>query len=236
MKEINPKMNIFIINRDIRTYGLREDLYTKARELGVIFVRYETDAKPVVAKEGNDLTVQFVDHILKRPIKVKADHLILASAILPNESKELVELYKCSTSAEGFLTEAHPNMSVDGLFLAGLCHYPKPIDEAVAQAQAAVSRASVILSKSVMTLDSIKSEATANCDGCALCVDTCPYNAITLEAYTDTDGKEHRRIRTDKALCKGCGVCMATCPKGGVDINGFTMEQIKAQVMSALAS
>ncbi len=126
-------------------------------------------------------------------------------------------------------------MSVDGLFLAGLCHYPKPIDEAVAQAQAAVSRASVILAKDVMPLDSIKSFVTDKCDGCALCVDTCPYNAITLEAY-EQDGKEHHRIATDKALCKGCGVCMATCPKGGVDVLGFTMDQIRAQIDSALAS
>ena len=238
MKKLNPEMNIFILNRDIRTYGLREELYTKARELGIFFVRYSLDNKPKVQKSGSDLFVEFTDPILRRPLKVKADFLVLASAILPNESKELVELYKCSVSADGFLTEAHPklrpvDMSVDGLFLAGLCHYPKPVDEAIAQAQAAVSRAGVILSKSVMQLDSIKSAVTANCDGCALCVDTCPYKAIALEAY-DEEGKEHRRIKTDKALCKGCGVCMATCPKGGVDIGGFTYNQIKAQIVSAL--
>ena len=99
-----------ILNRDIRTYGLREDLYTKAREAGVLFVRYSVDNKPKVAKAGADLMVEFVDPILHRPIKIKADYLVLASAILPNESKELVELYKCATSAEGFLTEAHPKL------------------------------------------------------------------------------------------------------------------------------
>jgi heterodisulfide reductase subunit A len=124
-------------------------------------------------------------------------------------------------------------MSVDGLFLAGLCHYPKPVDEAVAQAQAAVSRAGVILAKSVMPLDSIKSMVTDKCDGCALCVDTCPYKAITLTVYTE-NGREHKRIATDKALCKGCGICMATCPKQGVNVGGFTMDQLKAQVESIL--
>jgi len=239
LKKMNPDMNVFIFNRDIRTYGLREDLYTEARKLGVIFIRYEVENKPKVSKEGDSLYVTGVDHILHKELKIKADHLVLASAIVPNQTKELVELYKCSVGGEGFLTEAHPklrpvDMSVDGLFLAGLCHYPKPVDEAVAQAQAAVSRAGVILSKSVMPLDSIKSAVTEKCDGCALCVDTCPYNAISLETYDD-GGKEHKRIATDKALCKGCGICMATCPKRGVDVAGFTMNQISAQIDTALA-
>jgi len=238
LKKLNPDMNIFIFNRDIRTYGLREDLYTEARRLGVIFVRYELDKKPKVIKEGDSLYVMGEDHILHKTLKIKADYLVLASAIVANQTKELVELYKCSVGADGFLTEAHPklkpvDMSVDGLFLAGLCHYPKPVDEAVAQAQAAVSRAGVILAKSVMPLDSIKSMVTTKCDGCALCVDTCPYNAITLTVYSE-NGREHKRIATDKALCKGCGICMATCPKQGVDVGGFTMDQLKAQVETIL--
>jgi len=238
LKKLNPDMNVFIFNRDIRTYGLREDLYTEARRLGVIFVRYETEKKPKIIKDGDALYVVGDDPILGKTLKIKADYLVLASAIVPNQTKELVELYKCSVGADGFLTEAHPklrpvDMSVDGLFLAGLCHYPKPVDEAVAQAQAAVSRAGVILAKSVMPLDSIKSMVTDKCDGCALCVDTCPYKAISLTVYVE-NGREHKRIATDKALCKGCGICMATCPKQGVDVGGFTMNQLKAQVQSIL--
>jgi heterodisulfide reductase subunit A len=142
LKKLNPDMNVFIFNRDIRTYGLREDLYTEARRLGVIFVRYEADKKPQVVKEGGALYVTGDDHILHTPLRIKADYLVLATAIVPNQTRELVDLYKCSVGADGFLTEAHPklrpvDMSVDGLFLAGLCHYPKPVDEAVAQAQAA---------------------------------------------------------------------------------------------------
>jgi heterodisulfide reductase subunit A len=238
LKKLNPDMNVFIFNRDIRTYGLREDLYTEARRLGVIFVRYEVEKKPQIIKDGDALYVVGDDPILGKTLKIKADYLVLASAIVPNQTKELVELYKCSVGADGFLTEAHPklrpvDMSVDGLFLAGLCHYPKPVDEAVAQAQAAVSRAGVILAKSVMPLDSIKSMVTDKCDGCALCVDTCPYKAISLTVYVE-NGREHKRIATDKALCKGCGICMATCPKQGVDVGGFTMNQLKAQVESIL--
>ena len=153
--------------------------------------------------------------------------------------QNLVELFKFGINADGFINEAHPklrpvDLTVDGLFVAGLCHHPKPLDEAVSQAKAAVSRAGVILAKERMSLDAIKSYVTENCDGCALCLDVCPYLAIKLEEYKD-NGHAHRRIITDKALCKGCGLCDATCPKGGVAIHGFTMDQLKAQVDEVVA-
>ena len=168
------------------------------------------------------------------PIKLTADYLVLAAGIIPNETQDLVELFKASVNADGFFNEAHPKLRpvdsmVDGLFLAGLCHHPKPLDEAISQAQAAVSRAGVILAKDVMQLDAIKSQVTEKCDGCALCLDVCPYQALKLEEYTD-NGHAHRRVTSDKALCKGCGLCEATCPKEGVAIHHFTMDQLKAQV------
>jgi heterodisulfide reductase subunit A2 len=239
LKELNPQMNVYIINRDIRTYGKREDLYRKARDLGVIFFHYDPENKPSVTREGDDLYVTIFDSISQRPIKLFADHLVLASAIEPNQSKELVELYKCGVNEDGFLNEAHPklrpvDMSVDGLFVAGLCNYPKPIDESIAQAKAAAARAGVVLSHQQMKLDAIKSFVTDRCDGCALCLDVCPYRAIKLEEYTQVDDSKHKRIKTDPALCKGCGLCAATCPKGGVFVHGFTLDQIKAQVSAAL--
>jgi heterodisulfide reductase subunit A2 len=239
LKELNPQMNVYIINRDIRTYGKREDLYRKARDLGVLFFHYDPENKPSVTREGNDLYVTIFDSVSQRPIKLFADHLVLASAIEPNQSKELIELYKCGVNEDGFLNEAHPklrpvDMSVDGLFVAGLCNYPKPIDESIAQAKAAAARAGVVLSHQQMQLDAIKSFVTDRCDGCALCLDVCPYRAIKLEEYTQVDDSKHKRIKTDPALCKGCGLCAATCPKGGVFVHGFTLDQIKAQVSAAL--
>jgi heterodisulfide reductase subunit A len=239
LKELNSQMNIYVLNRDIRTYGEREDLYRKARDLGVIFIRYDLERKPVVGKEGDDLTVDAFDPILQMPVRISADHLVLAAAIEPSVSKDLVELYKCAANADGFLNEAHPklrpvDMAVDGLFVAGLCNYPKPLNESIAQAKAAAARAATILSQTEMTLDAIKSFVTDKCDGCALCLDVCPYRAIKLEDYQSEDGRTHRRIATDKALCKGCGLCAATCPKGGVYVHGFTLEQLKAQVAAAL--
>jgi heterodisulfide reductase subunit A2 len=239
LKELNPQMNVYILNRDIRTYGKREDLYKKARDLGVIFIHYDPENKPEVIRQGEDLYVTIFDPVSQKLLKLFADHLVLASAIEANQNKELIELYKCGVNEDGFLNEAHPklrpvDMSVDGLFVAGLCNYPKPIDESIAQAKAAAARAAVLLSHQQMQLDAIKSFVTDRCDGCALCLDVCPYRAIKIEDYNQGDGVMHKRIKTDPALCKGCGLCAATCPKGGVVIHGFTLDQIKAQVSAAL--
>jgi heterodisulfide reductase subunit A len=233
-------MEVAILTRDVRTYGEREELYQKARRAGVIFVRFGLDSKPRVTVDGGKVFVTAEDPILQRPIVLPADYLVLASAIIPNENREIVELFKCGQNEDGFLNEAHPklrpvDMSVDGLFLAGLCNYPKPMDESISQAKAAVSRASVILSREAMNLDAIKSYVTEKCDGCALCVDVCPYRAIRL-VEVSTGGATRKHIETESSLCKGCGLCEATCPKGGVDVHGFTLEQIRAQVDAALGA
>jgi heterodisulfide reductase subunit A2 len=235
LKKQNPDMDIFILYRDIRTYSDMETIYRQARDLGIIFIKYTRDSKPVVRKENDTLFVDVFDPILQKAITIETDIVTLASAIVPNDTTPFVDLFKCSINADGFLMESHPKLkpvdsTVDGVFLAGMCHYPKPIDEAIAQGRAAASRASVILSKKTMKLDAIKSCVTHNCDGCALCVDICPYNALELVDYKDEDQKQHRRIKVQQALCKGCGLCMATCPKEGIVVNGFTLNQLKAQV------
>lgn len=238
LKTLKPAMNVYILYRDMRTYGTREDLYTEARKKGVIFIRYDLENPPQVAKNGDDLVIRVMDPVLNMGLALSADYLVLAAAIIPNETRELVELYKCAVNADGFLNEAHPklrpvDMAVDGLFIAGLCSFPKPIDESISQAKAAVARANVILSRNVMQLDAIKSFVTDRCDGCALCLDVCPYHAISLTIVSE-NGHQGKKISTDKALCKGCGLCAATCPKQGVKVHGFTTEQLRAQVHAAL--
>jgi heterodisulfide reductase subunit A len=234
LKELNPDMAVYVLYRDLRTYGLREELYTRARELGVIFIKFYPEGKPAVTDLDGRLEVKVVDPILGMPVKLSPDYLVLASGIRPNDVHDLVELFKCGVNVDGFLNEAHPKLkpvdaTVDGLFLAGLCHHPKPLDEAISQAKAAVMRAGIVLARSAMELDAIKSAVTAKCDGCGLCVDVCPYLALKLEEYQD-NGRPHRRIVSDKALCKGCGLCEATCPKEGITVHGFTMDQLQAQV------
>ncbi len=239
LKTLQPEMPVYVMYRDIRTYGKRELLYQQARALGVIFIRYDVDRKPGVAPGSDGVTVTAFDPILQMPLEFDVDYLVLASAIEPYPNRSLVELYKCGQNEDGFLNEAHPklrpvDMSVDGLFVAGLCNYPKPVDESIAQAQAAAARAAILLDRDEMQLDAIKSFVTDKCDGCALCVDVCPYRAISLEEFQAENGTVHKRIKTDPALCKGCGLCEATCPKGGVLVHGFTLDQLEAQVEAAL--
>ncbi len=239
MKTLNPDLDVYVLYRDMRTYGMREELYQKARALGVLFVRYTVETKPRVSTENGALRVDVADPILERTLRLPADFVILAAALEPNADPEVVDLFKCGVNADGFLTEAHPklrpvDLTVDGLFVAGLCHYPKPVDETIAQARAAASRAAVVLSREEMELDAIKSYVTEKCDGCALCLDVCPYRAIHLEEYRD-GSTVRKRIRTEPALCKGCGLCEATCPKGGVLVHGFTLTQLEAQIDALLA-
>ncbi len=241
LKTLNPRMNIYVLYRDIRAYGKRETLYQKARELGVLFIRYSLDAKPRVSADPQGLSVACSDPILQMPLNLQVEHLVLATAIEANPTQELTALFKCGVNADGFLNEAHPklrpvDMAVDGLFVCGMANYPQPIEESLAQAQAAVSRACVILAQREMKLDAIKSAVTDKCDGCALCVDVCPYRAIRLVETENGDGRKTKRIVTDPALCKGCGLCAATCPKGGVEVNGFTLDQLRAQMAAALAA
>lgn len=239
LKKENPERNVYILYRDMRTYGQREALYKQARKLGIIFINYELHGKPKVTENGDVIDVEVWDHVLHRPLKIETDLVILATAIKPkDDASKLGKLYKVPVDGHGFFQEAHAKLrpvdfSTDGMFVAGLAHYPKPIEESVAQALAASSRAATLLSKNNVSLDAIKATVDENyCDGCALCVDVCPYGAITL---ADREGSEGQIIRVNKAQCKGCGLCQGTCPKRGVHVAGFTMKQISAQIQAALA-
>lgn len=238
LKEEDSSRNVYILYREMRTYGEREALYRKARKLGVIFINYDAHGKPVVSADTGAIGVQVWDHVLNRPMKISVDTLVLATAIRPNADTDAIsKLYKVPVDADGFFMEAHAKLrpvdfSTDGMYVAGMAHYPKPIEESIAQSLAASSRAATVLSKTQVTLDAIKATVDpVHCDGCALCVDVCPYGAITLGDRKDGKG---RIIYVNKANCKGCGLCQGTCPKRGVAVAGFTMEQISSQIKAAL--
>jgi heterodisulfide reductase subunit A len=241
LKELNPDLEVFVLFRDMRTYGEREILYEVAREQGVIFIRYLLGDPPKV-EQGADgkIKITVMDYILERPVQLSVDILTLATAIIPHHNAPLAELYKIPLNAEGFFTEAHAKIkpveaTTEGIYLAGLSHYPKPMQESVAEAMAAASRAATVLSRDSLELESTISRVLdANCDGCAFCVDACPFKAITLLEYM-FDGKMKKTVEVNEILCKGCGSCMATCPKQGINVAGFSLAQLEAQVDAALA-
>ena len=240
VKELSPETNIYILYRDIRTYGFRETYYTKARQQGVIFVRYDKDLKPVVSRNGAGLQVEVFDQTLQIPIEISADLVVLSAGIIPDEKNEMIaQFLKIPLGNDGFFLEAHMKLrpvdfATEGVYLCGLAHAAKGIDESIIQAKAASTRAATILSKDSLELEAIISQVVdENCDGCAYCVAPCPFNAITLVEFI-RKGVIKKTVETNETACKGCGSCQATCPKKGIFVRGFKLDQIAAQVNAAL--
>jgi heterodisulfide reductase subunit A len=234
LKEMNPEMNVFVLYRDLRTYGERELLYKKARGLGVIFIRFGRDRKPAVKVENGKLFVSVVDHILGRPLELEADLLTLATAVIPNRDEKLANFFKVPLNADGFFVERHAKLgpsefATDGVFLCGLAHYPKPIDEAVAQGQAAASRAVTLLArKKIFTSGTVAEVDPRMCSQCGVCVSICPYSAPSWVEKGMFAGK----AQVNPVLCKGCGLCVASCRSGAIHLKGFDNDQIYAQIFS----
>ncbi len=228
-KERNPETNVVILYRDIRTYGQRERLYQKARELGVIFVHYDKNEKPVVRKEDGELWVRVKDHIMLMDIDIHTDLLVLASAIVPRENEGITQMFKLSCSADNFFNEAHAKLrpvefAAEGFFLAGMAHYPKPVEEAIVQAAAAASRAAVTLSQNKLVKSAIVASIDEEtCVGCMGCMNVCPYEAIIFNREKDV-------CEVQDILCKGCGNCASTCPSHSALLQGYKPEQLLTQI------
>ena len=235
LKKRNPKTHVYILYRDIRTYGKREDLYKEARSRGILFFRYDPAEKPEVSANGNCVTVQFKDPILGRRLSVNADILCLASAIVPHEDLGLSRLFKVPVDADGWLMEAHQKLrpvesATEGVFICGMGHYPKPIEESIAQAQAAAAKALTILARDNIMVGGIVAHIEPElCSGCLGCMNVYPYATITFNA-------EKKVAEVNEALCKGCGACAATCPSEAAVLSGFSNKQIYAQIKSAMAA
>jgi heterodisulfide reductase subunit A len=235
-KTRNPNLDAFILYRDLRAYGQREELYRKARELGVIFIRYSLEAKPVVTKTTVDgkekIRITVTDHILGRPVNLDVDYLNLATALISKEQEQLAKFFKVPLNEDGFFLEAHMKLrpvdfATDGVFVAGLAHYPKPIEESIAQAQAAASRAATVLTQAKVEVEPIVSVVNQDgCIGCGLCEASCPFAAIRL---VKVHGKGYR-AENISASCKGCGICAAACPQQAIDMKHFRDKQILAVI------
>jgi len=239
LKEINPQMDIYILYRDIRTYGFAEDYYREAANREVKFIRYEPDDKPQVeaVEEGGQriLRVTVTDPILGKRLSIDTDALVLAAAVIPSAtSNEISQLFKVPLNPDGFFLEAHVKLrpvdfAADGVFLCGLAHYPKHISESISQAYGAAGRAATILSKdSVTASGAICVVNESKCVGCGQCQSVCKYGAIEL--YDTPQGKKARVI---PVLCKGDGLCNTKCPTGAISAKHYTDEQILAEIDAA---
>ena len=227
-------MDIFILYRDMRTYAELEYSYKEAREKGVVFIRYAVDSKPTVELNDKSVKVKIIDHVLRRPVEFEADLLTLASAIIPSRDDQLANFFKVPLNEDGFFVEKHAKLgpsefATDGVFLCGLAHYPKPINESIAQGKAAASRAVTILAMDKIYASGTVAETNqAWCSSCGVCVELCPYSAPSFAEEGPFAGK----AQINPVLCKGCGLCVASCRSGAIHLKGFDNDQIFAQIFS----
>jgi heterodisulfide reductase subunit A-like polyferredoxin len=228
IKELNPQASVAILYKDMRTYGFKETFYTQAREKGVLFIRFNEKKKPSVSLSNGQLSVQIEDPMLHLPLNLHPDLLVLSEAVVPNEgSRELANLFKFPLTLDGFFLEAHVKLrpvdfATDGLYLCGMAHYPKSINETIAQAEAASARAATILSQDMLQVGGVVAMVEGDrCAACLTCVRVCPYSVPVINAKGEAE--------IDLAKCKGCGSCVAECPAKAIELMHFRDPQLWAK-------
>jgi heterodisulfide reductase subunit A len=234
LKRRNPATEIAVLYRDIRTYGFRERYYREARQAGVVFLQYDQEEPPAVKQQDGHLQVSLAVQPEGKTIQLQPDLVVLSTGIEPEPGNAtLSRLLKLPLNAEGFFLEAHVKLrpvdfAADGIFLCGLAHSPRAIDETVAQAQAAAVRAVTLLAKKELTATPIIAQVNPRlCSACGLCVEICPYNARKLEP-----GMKYAEVVD--VLCQGCGACIVACPNKASQQRGFEFLQVSSMIDAAL--
>jgi heterodisulfide reductase subunit A-like polyferredoxin len=233
LKTINPGARISVLYRDIRTFGLKETYYLKARQQGVRFYRFEREDKPQVAAAGDTLNISVFDAQLQAPVQLQADLLVLSAAIRPRqESSQLADVLRLPLDEDGFFMEAHPKLrpldfATPGFYLCGLAQGPKFANEAIVQARGAVSRAVMVLSKKEIVAEGMINQVDSTlCRACGECERACIFEAIKVK---ETAAGRTLAVVTE-SLCTGCGVCNVACPTGAASLSHFKDEQIEEMI------
>jgi len=243
LKEKNPDMDIYILFRDMRTYGFKEDYYREAADKEVKFIRYEPEAPPQIEPGESDedgrpvLKVTAIDYILGDQVEIAADIIALAAAVIPSAAtKEVANLFKVTLSPDGFYKEAHVKLrpvefATDGVYLCGMAHYPKFIQESINQAYGAAGRALTLLSHDIVVASgSVCVVDEKKCMGCGACAAVCTYGALELH-----DTKQGKKVAVNPVLCKGDGLCNAKCPTAAISLKHYTDEEVLCEI-DAMAS
>ena len=248
-REHLPDLELTILFRDIRTYGFKERLYTRAREQGVIFLRYDRDQPPRVEFESRDpdLTeprpvLYTRDRNLGRAVRLEPDLLVLSMPLIPNpDTGETATRFKVSRDENGFFLEAHVKLrpvdfATEGVFMAGAAHYPKLLEETMIQAQAAASRAARVLSRETLTAGGrIARIDPEKCTGCLTCVRICPFEVPVIQSDQTGVGGVMGAAYIEPAVCQGCGSCAAECPAHAIQLQHFKDDQMRDKVRALVA-
>jgi heterodisulfide reductase subunit A-like polyferredoxin len=227
IKSLNPEARVVILYRDMRMYSLLEEHYARARKAGVRFLRYEEERKPEVFIRDGQLRVTVYNPVLRENLSYHPDLLVLSAATIPADTAELASMLKVPRTADGFFLEAHMKLrpvdfASEGIYLCGMAHSPKMIDESLSQASAAVSRACTILAKDQIQVGGVVSVVDPEkCAACLTCVRVCPYNVPVI----NKEGVAEIEV----AMCQGCGICASECPGKAIKLQHFTDEQIMAK-------
>jgi len=228
LKEKDPDRPVYVWFKEIRTYGLLEEYYTKARELGVIFTRYDNDTLPRVSANGS-VSLAARDPYLDRDVELPLDLLVLATpAVAAEGSLELSKMLKVPLQSDGFFLEAHVKLrpvdfGSEGIFLCGSAHYPKSIEETISQAYAAAGRAAGVLAKPALKAGGVVAEVDQDkCAACLTCIRICPYEVPVIDV-------EAKKAKIEAAACQGCGVCVSECPVKAITLHHYTDAQIFAK-------
>jgi len=243
LKEINPKAEIVILYNDIRSYGFKERLYTQAREKGILFIRYDFERKPQVTITSHQLpiTIQAWEPVLRKELTLHPDLLVLSMPPVPRaDAHDMATMFKVPTDADGFFLEAHVKLrpvdfATNGIFMAGMAHYPKLLDETMIQAQAAAARAARVLSRPTLSAGgSVAVVDAARCTGCLTCVRICPFGVPKIRLDLTGVGNISGAAYIEASICQGCGSCAAECPARAIQLMHYTDMQMTAKVGALL--